>query len=282
MLSGRHLLVDGKNALYRAIFVKTKDSPIDVFFRIILSNLDETGCDYVHIFWDCPRSETWRRAKLPQYKAHRDDKKDPLIGEKIGVTHQALRTIIPHLGMRQYYCPKLEADDLIYSFVSTFHPTETIILSSDSDLIQIPFKFYSCKQKDPNKGYIERPVVNPIFQKSLMGDNGDNIDGYNGIGPKKSLALLESFNNFHDFLQKDPRVFLFNLHVVDLSYSPYHMQALWSIVTGIKQETTFDLSLVKNKLSNMKLYPKLHDLDWSKVHKTDHNAMLDNKELICE
>ena len=266
MLSGRHLLVDGKNILYRAVFVRSNDSPIDVFFRILISNMHKAEADYCHIFWDCPRSETWRRKLLDTYKAKRDQNKDPEIGEMIGKCFKALYDVIPKLGMYNYYVPSLEADDLIYSFVAAYHPVETVILSSDSDLLQLPFRYYSTRVLHPQNGFLDRPLINPVYQKCLVGDTSDNLEGYKNIGPVKSEKLLRSVNSFYDFVSKDPKIFLLNLNLVDLSMCPYQMRAQYSIVRCLNSGLNFDLNDARSIFANYKMYPQLSNLDWTKFH----------------
>jgi 5'-3' exonuclease len=268
MLTGRHLLVDGKNILCRAIFVRSKDSPIDVFFRIIISNMREAEAEFCHVFWDCPRKETWRRQLYEPYKANRDDNKDPQIGELIALTNKVLVETVPLLGMYQYKAPKLEADDLIHAFVAAHHPVETVILSSDSDLIQLPYRYYSTRQLNPDEGFIERPDVNPVYQKCLIGDKGDNIPGYHGIGPVKSKALLKSNKTLFEFVNADPRTFLFNLNLVDLSMCPFQMRAQFAVLSGLNNPLKFDLNAARGVFSNYKMHPQLHNLDWTKFNRT--------------
>jgi len=281
MIKGRHLLVDGKNILYRAIFA-TKDSPVEVFFRMIVSNMQKAEADYCHVFWDCPRNETWRRKMVPTYKATRDDKqKDPTIGETIGICHQALVEAVPLLGMYQYKVNELEADDLIYAFVSTYHPTETVILSSDSDLIQLPYRYYSTRQlnPDPSKGFIERPTINPVHQKCLIGDKGDNIIGYHGIGPVKSEKLLASHKTFMEFFAKDRTTFLLNLTLVDLSLCPLALRAQFAVLNGLDKSCEFDMNAARGIFAKYKMHPQLHNLDWTKFHRKNDNG---NTHSLCE
>ena len=271
MLKGRHLLIDGKNILYRAVFVKTKDSPIDVFFRIVVSNMNKIEADYCHIFWDCPRNETWRRKILETYKSNRDNNKDPEIGEMIGKCFKALFETVPNLGIYNHHAKELEADDLINAFVSTFHPVETVILSSDSDLLQLPYRYYSTRVYHPEKGYLDKPIINPVYQKCLSGDKSDNIDGYRGIGPVKSAALLESHDEFYKFVSKDPKTFLLNLNIVDLSLCPYQMRAQYSILRCLNAGTSFNLSVARQIFANYKIHPNLSNFDWTRFHHKNEN-----------
>lgn len=262
MLPGTHLLIDGKNILYRAIFVRSSDSPVEVFFRIIQKSIKVANATSFHIFWDCPRDETWRRKLYPPYKANRKES-DPAIGEAIGINLQVLKKVIPVLGFRQYYCDKLEADDLVYAFTSMFHPTDLVVLSSDHDLLQIPFRFLNARQLKPAGDFYEKPLCNPVLQKCLMGDKSDNIEGYRGIGPKKAEKLLQCPNKLHEFVSANPRTFLFNMNIVDLSLCPYQMRAQYTVLNGIQKETKFDLNAARGILGQYNMYPALHELDWS-------------------
>lgn len=264
MLSGSHLLIDGKNVLCRAIFAKSKDSPIELFYKIILNSATKAEATKFHIFWDCPRSKTWRRKLYHQYKENRKDK-DPSVGEAIASCMAIIRELSPSLGFQQYYCNELEADDLIYAFSSVFHPTDIIVLSSDSDLSQIPFRFSNARQLRPAGEFLDRPTINPILQKSLTGDTSDNIDGYDGIGPSKSSKMLTSVTNLHEFISKSPFKFYFNLNLIDLSLCPYQMRAQKTILDGIQNEPKFDMAEARNIISKKNIYIPLHEIDWSQI-----------------
>lgn len=272
MLPGTHLLIDGKNILYRAIFVRSKDSPVEIFFRIILSSVRKCNATSYHIFWDCPRTDTWRRQVLPSYKANRDEKSDPAIGEAIGKNLDILKKICPELGFISYYSPKLEADDLIYAFASLYHPTDIVVLSSDSDLLQIPFRFLNTRQLKPGKSkpgeenFCPKPTFNPIIQKCLMGDKSDNIEGYYGIGKVKGAKLAQDPKALQEFVAANPRIYLLNQNIVDLGMCPYQMRAQFTILNSIHTVPKFNLNGARGILSQYNMYPSLHELDWSAFH----------------
>jgi 5'-3' exonuclease len=267
MLPGVHLLIDGKNVLYRAVFAQSKDSPVELFFKMIINSATKAGADSFHIFWDCPRKDTWRRAIMPSYKDNRKDS-DPTIGEAIGICLDVLKEITPLLGFRQYYCNKLEADDLIYAFSSFFHPTEIVILSSDADLSQITFRFSNARQLKPAGEFVDRPTVNPVLQKCLSGDKSDNIAGYNQIGPVKSAKLLQCPYKLHEFVSTAPATFYFNMNIVDLSLCPYQMRAQKTIIDGMQTKPKFSISDVRNIISKKNMHIPLHNLDWSAIRET--------------
>jgi len=262
MFSGTHLLVDGKNVLYRAIFASGRDNPIDIFFRIVISSMHKAEADFCHIFWDCPRKEVWRRKVLPSYKASRP-KSDPEIGKLIGKCDKSLQEACKFLGIKNYYQAQLEADDLIYAFASVYQPTNIVILSSDKDLYQIPFRFQNTRQLKPGDDFVERPEFNPVLQKALMGDKSDNILGYKGIGPKKSEKFVRNPEQMLEFLRNDPRTFLFNLNIVDLALCPLQMRAQFSVINTASSETNFDFNAARGIFHKNHLHPDLVSLDWS-------------------
>lgn len=135
----------------------------------------------------------------------------------------------------------MEADDLIYAATSAIHPQESIIVSSDSDMIQIPFYFSSSKQYDPGKKItVDVPKVNPAVQKAIVGDRSDMIDGYNGIGPKKSQVLLESHTALREFLDNNgSEIFHRNLLLIDLSLCPKLLPNRMYIHKQLSNNTTF-------------------------------------------
>lgn len=82
-----------------------------------------------------------------------------------------------------------EADDAI-AIDATALGDDCIICSVDKDFDQVPGWHYNFVKKEK---YYVTPEEGLLFfyRQILMGDRIDNIIGINGIGDKKSLALLE-------------------------------------------------------------------------------------------
>lgn len=228
-MSGPHLLVDIRNVIYRAIYAVKADRRFDVkyhYFTILLRQLNRQINTYrpksVHIFWDAPRDSVWRRKCLETYKDRSTSQYVEDISEDLKMTTEVAQAFFSVMGVRQYSCKCMEADDLIYAATSILHPDPSIIMSSDSDMIQIPFTYNSSTQYDPGKKEeIKVPTINPVWQKALIGDKSDCIDGYHGIGPKKSAILLGNRADLQDFLKiKGAKLFYRNLLLIDLSLCP--------------------------------------------------------------
>lgn len=224
------LLVDARNAIYRAVYAGRSDTRpgpkyhyFVIFLRQIVHWMNSVRPSSVHIFWDAPRNTVWRRQILPTYKDRSTSDYVEGLAEDLAKTTAVAQSMFSVMGVRQYERKEMEADDLIYTFVSVAHPMKTVIVSSDSDMMQIPFRFSSSSVFDPKEmSEVPIPLINPVYMKSLVGDKSDHIDGYYGIGPKKGQALLESHSDLQDYLNlKGAEIFRRNLTLIDLSMCPF-------------------------------------------------------------
>ena len=224
-MSNVHLLIDARNVLYRSIWaIKADRSEVKyhcftIFLRQLTRWMNLFNPSSVHVFWDAPRNTVWRRKILKTYKNRVANQYSGDISEDLRIATEVAQEFFSIMNVRQYSRSTMEADDMIYAATSVLHPNESIIISSDSDMIQIPFYFSSSKQYDPSKkSIVDVPKHNPAIQKALVGDKSDIIEGYNGIGPKKSAILLESHASLRKFLDDNGSdIFNRNLLLIDLS-----------------------------------------------------------------
>lgn len=135
---------------------------------------------------------TFRKRILPSYKENRKEGTRP-------ITLNALRTRVLEEGLgsfKVYLIDDLEADDACGIMATTFQAQgyETVIVSPDKDLLQIPGMVLTPKPngKDPVFSEVtkERGDRWHIYQL-LVGDTVDNYKGCPGIGPKRAEALLD-------------------------------------------------------------------------------------------
>jgi DNA polymerase-1 len=223
------MLIDARNALYRAIYAVKADKRYDIKYHYMTALLRQFNNwmniyrpTSVNVFWDAPRNTVWRKSILNTYKDRTNSSYVDDISEDLRSTTIVAKELFSVLGVRQFERECMEADDMIYAAASILHPTNSIIISSDSDMAQIPFTFSSVKLYDPGKKQeVTVSQTNPVWQKALTGDKSDNIDGYRGIGPKKSKVLLESHKDLKEYLDENgATVFHRNLLLVDLSLCP--------------------------------------------------------------
>lgn len=200
--------------------------PFTVWMRTIHAMVELHKPQSLHVFWDCKTSDNFRKAIYEDYKAHRsteDRHEDFSIGKVLNQLESAAKDLLPHMNVRQYHKDHQEADDLIYAASVAVGPNNAIIISSDNDIIQIPWYMDYVKVYDPLKSrFMERPDVNPIYQKALSGDKSDNISGYKGIGEVKSKRLLQDLDKLKVFLKESgASIFKRNISLVDLRKNPF-------------------------------------------------------------
>lgn len=223
------LLIDARNALYRAIYASKADRRNHVkyhyfviFLRQITTWMNKYRPSSVHIFWDAPRKTVWRRMILESYKDRSTSTYVEDISEELVKTTHIANAFFKVMNVRQYSRRQMEADDLIYAATTHIHPRPSVIVSTDSDMIQIPFVYGSSRVYNPKKQEeAEVPEYNPVVLKSLVGDKSDAIDGYYGIGPVKGQALINNPISLENFLKTNGRhTFKRNMLLIDLSLCP--------------------------------------------------------------
>ena len=223
------LLVDAKNALYRAIYAvkadvrsQFKNHYMVVFLRQIASWIRRHNPESVHVFWDAPRKEVWRRSVSPTYKDRTSSTYVEDISADLASTTAIAMEMFKYLNVRQYFKKQMEADDLIYTAASLIHPKRNVIVSTDSDMLQVPFMFSSSSVYDPKKSVmVEVPKHNPALMKAIVGDKSDLIIGYHGIGPVKGAMLLDNPIHLQEFLNLKGRdIYHRNMLLTDLSLCP--------------------------------------------------------------
>lgn len=145
-------------------------------------------CDKVFL---CLSDRTsFRKNILPSYKANRKGGDRP-------ITLDALRSRVVEDGLgsfKVYLIEDLEADDVCGIVATSFQAEgyETVIVSPDKDLLQIPGMVLTPGKKGVVFSEItkERGDRWHIYQM-LVGDVVDNYKGCPGIGDRKAAALLE-------------------------------------------------------------------------------------------
>lgn len=260
------LLIDARNIIYRSVYANlssnSKNNEIDsqrphhavLFLRQLSKILKTVNPTSVHMFWDAPRDDVWRRDIYKGYKDRSTSDYVAGLSTHLAETTAVVKDLLHLLNVRQYEKERMEADDLIYATVTTLNPQKMIIVSSDSDMTQISYKLDNCSIYDPkNGGILPRPSLNPIHLKSLAGDKADSIKGYRGIGPKKSAAILTE-NRLQQFLATNGYdIFHNNTLLVDLSLCPALEANKEYIRKQLKQPVEFSSRKVSDYIITKKI-----------------------------
>ena len=261
--NGPALLIDSKNTAYRAVFAgmssdKFKASgyhPFVIWMRFARTWIEQFKPSSIHIFCDCPKESVWRRKIYAEYKDHRDTEHLRQVDGIIREMEEIILAIMPVMNTRVYKRDTQEADDLIYSACRQITPQKAIIISSDSDMRQIPWFMPNITCFEPRaKIMLETPLVNPAMQKALMGCDTDNVPGYRGIGEAKSRDLLLDRKTLAEFLEiRGDETYRKSLVLVDLSLNPFRLSNELYVQKVLAFEPEFDRSRITQIIIDHKI-----------------------------
>jgi 5'-3' exonuclease len=268
-----HMLIDGRNAIYRAIYAGLSDknftsSGLDsvvIFFRFVSSYLTKFRSKQVHFFWDAPKNTLWRKAILPEYKDGRDKTHGGKYGDVVDIdallernTNIVMELVLACNAMN-FGCPKQEADDLIYAFCKYHAGSNIIIISSDGDFKQIPFMFKGIDLYNPlagdRKNKLYKPDnLDPVKVKAFSGEKSDNISGYVQIGPVRAKRLVteQGFREKH-FDTYGRKIFIRNMALIDLSLCPFVLKNIAYIVRIMSKSRHYDEKKIREIIQKYKV-----------------------------
>ena len=209
----RLILVDGSAYIFRAYYglppmTRVDGTPINAVFgftNMLVKLIEDYSHDKMIVIFDAAR-ENFRNKIYSEYKANRGEAPDDLIPQFPLIRECVKSFNIPQLEIEGY-----EADDLIatYSKLAKNEDIETIIVSSDKDLMQLvskkvtmldPMKNKKIEIKDVEEKFGVKPEK-VIYIQALTGDKVDNIPGAPGIGPKTASQLINEFKDISGLLK---------------------------------------------------------------------------------
>lgn len=249
------LLLDGKNTAYRSLFASrgnpdfSRIHPFVSWLRFTNVWLEKFKPSAVHVFWDCPKDDIWRKKILMEYKDNRDGMPHYAdeIRDEIHKLIDVAKMMLPYMGMHQYSRAAQECDDLIYAMCRILTPPRSdmrkvIIISSDSDFLQIQWAMPHVVVYDPRTNELmAKSDVNPVVMKALAGDKSDNVDGYRGIGPVKAGQLASDAKKLVEFLEATgDQKFKRNLALVDMSLNPSRLSNELYVTRAMTQDVQLD------------------------------------------
>jgi len=227
----KYALIDTANSFFRARHVASRNSDtwekIGMALHLTLSSVNQAvkrfGIDHV-VF--CLEGRSWRKEYYKPYKANRavkraslteaEQEEDKMFWETYEMFTTYLREKTNVSVLRH---PNGEADDMIARFVALHPSDEHVIISSDTDYIQLitdKVTQYNgvANQHITLEGYHDdkgRLIVDKktkeakllgdpkfvLFEKCMRGDSTDNVfSAYPGVrtkGSKNKIGLIEAY-----------------------------------------------------------------------------------------
>jgi len=223
----KYLLVDTANTFFRARYISGRHSTLDertgMAIHITLTSISKLWReqDPEHVVF-CLEGTSWRRGTYPPYKKNRDVAKVALTPAEVKEDQaywDAFNQLSEYLNNKTncsvLHSPNAEADDLIARFIALHPHDEHVILSSDSDMLQliaenvtvyngITGELHSLKgvfnggskPAIDKKTKLPKEAPNPawlLFEKCMRGDSSDNVfSAYPRVNVKR---LKEAFND---------------------------------------------------------------------------------------
>ena len=263
------LLLDAYNLIYRAKsgFLKGEYPVVYNFFRGLRPLIEKFNPDKVYFVLE---GNPEHRINLNDaYKANRSNKDEAFHRQKAQIIG-LMKECFPITTVRH---PKLECDDTIATLVKVHHDEgdECVVISGDSDFIQLLNVFENCKLYHPiKKKFIERPDYDYVMWKSLKGDSTDNISGIPGCGDKTATKLIKDPQLMKEYLRKDPirqQIFDRNVNLirlVDFSDNLNEME---------QHEGAADWEYLADVFDDMEFTSMLKEKTWNKYIRTFANLV---------
>jgi DNA polymerase I len=266
------LLIDALNFIYKG---KIKFAPKDDgavpnvivynFFRNLRALLEQFEPNKV--FFCAEAKNNFRYKLYPEYKANRILKyssSDKAKADNSDFERQRdiIFDLIKHLPIQVVKADGFEADDVIATLVEDITAENVVIVSGDSDLIQLLQKGHKqLRLYHPiKKEFVLAPKHHYLAAKCLMGDKSDNIPRL--LSEKKALAAILDVSLFQQFLsdEENRANYSLNKSLIELkSIEPDRLEF-------IEYNTNFDA--LKTAFTKMEFNSLIEEKYWNRFINT--------------
>jgi len=183
----------------RHSFIKGKNACVFNFFRQLKSEFDRHDPDIVYLVSEGRPHH--RHKILDTYKANRPKEVDEDFREQMSRIYSLVKFLPVNLAVHKDF----EGDDVIAHLASNVYcDDQVVILSSDTDFIQLLTNENICLWNPIKKQFIDPWPVDYLTFKSLKGDPADNIKGVPGVGEKTAMRLTASPEALSEFFNIKP------------------------------------------------------------------------------
>jgi hypothetical protein len=220
-----YILIDSMNTFFRARHVIRGDLElkIDMSIHIMLASMRKAWNLFSghHVIF-CLDGSSWRKEYYSEYKKPRVDlRKKRTVEEKeqddlfFNAYNKFISYIKENTNCTVLYHPALEADDLIAGWIQKYPDDNHVVISSDSDFLQLLSANVSCYNgvtntyttihgfyDDKNKEILDKKtgkkkqLPDPewiLFEKCIRGDPTDNV--FSAYPMVRKTKLLEAFRD---------------------------------------------------------------------------------------
>jgi 5'-3' exonuclease len=203
----------------------------------------------------------------PEYKGNRIIKTGSTRSEAKDRFDKALPDILrllKCLSITQVRAERYEADDTIATLADNMREEDVIIVSNDTDYIQVLQKGYrNVRVYSPTKkAFMEAPEYLYLCWKCLRGDKSDNINGLTGIGDKKAEKLASDPKKLKDFLEIAEHKAHFNINRQLIEFRTVIPDEI------LMEDGHTDFETLKSEFARMEMPSMVKEPYWSKFVQT--------------
>ena len=265
------LIVDTLNIAFRYKHTKRSDFRYELI-KTAESLAHSYKCGEI-IFTADWGSSTYRKGLTAEYKADRAEKykdqieEDRIAFEEFFEEYEITLKVAEEAGYKVLRYKGVEADDIAAHLVKNrkrYELKDIWLISSDRDwglLVQEGVSQFSTvtRKEYTLDNWDEHYAVSPeqyISYKVILGDSGDNIKGFAGIGPKRASDLILQYDSAVDIYDQLPIDSKYK-YMEDLNANPDRIMLNYELMDLIEY---CDEAIGEENLQDIRL--KMGDVKW--------------------
>ena len=194
------LILDGYNLIYRArySFNRGEFGTVFSFFRSLRPLIERfTPTKAYFVLEGIPKK---RLSLYQDYKQNRPREEDQNFQDQKATIIELLLACLPIQVIRH---PDYECDDVIAHLTHVHEDDQCVIVSTDTDFIQLLTKKNIQLFNPIRKDFLQYPEYDYVMWKALRGDAADNITGIKGVGDKTASKLVKDPVKLENFFRDD-------------------------------------------------------------------------------
>jgi 5'-3' exonuclease len=207
-------------------------------------------------------SPQFRYDILPQYKGNRLNKQTDDKRDKFHANTKVILEMARFLPVTLAKAAAYEADDTISTLVEKNKQHEMVVLTNDSDYLQLLQRGYeNLKVYSPiKKEFMAKPEFPYVDWKCLNGDKSDNIPGI--LKPAKVKRVMEKVGGLEEFLGVEEQKVAFEKNKALIEFRSVPDEEI------LAESFDGDFVALREKFEAMEFKSMLVDKTWSKWVKT--------------
>lgn len=266
----RVVFLDGYNLMHRSRygFVTGEYSVIFNFFRSLRSLVEKFRPNKVYFVLEGRPKH--RFDIFPEYKENRrvgltPDKLEEY--EKFREQRTVIEDLVENFPIETVFHPDYECDDVIAELIKEHPDDECIVISNDTDFIQLYNKYTNVSIYSPvKKEFLFPTEYDYVSWKALVGDSSDNISGVPRVGKKTASKILKNESSLKEWIDSSSpdKVKIFERNVELIRFADMSD----SLSDTVRRPGIKNWSYVKSKFEDFEFDSIIRNSYWEKFVNT--------------